>query len=243
MKKNILAMVLSTTVLATMTTGCVSTTDNLVSGSKLEVSTQMSSTIWLDPVSADNRTVYLDIRNTSDKELTVSDQIKQTLEGKGYKVLQNPDEAHYWVQGNILKVGKMDKDEAKGWLEQGYGGAIVGGVVGSAFGGGKGRLATTVGGALIGAAIDSFYEDVNYTMITDIQISERAKNGVNVHEANNQTLSQGSSGAKVQVSSEITDRKKYQTRIMSNANKTNLEFTEARSSLEKGLVRSISGVL
>lgn len=224
-------------------TGCVSTTNNLVSGSKLDVSTQMSATVWLDPVSADKRTVFLDIRNTSDKELTVSERIKTTLEGKGYRIEADPEKAHFWLQGNILKVDKMDKDEAKGWLEQGYGGAIVGGVVGSAFGGGKGKLATTVGGALLGAAIDSFYEDINYTMITDLQISERAKSGVSVAEANNQSLSQGTSGVKSQVSNEVTDRKKYQTRIVSNASKTNLVFEEARLSLEDGLIRSISGVL
>lgn len=228
---------------ALVLSGCVSTTNNLVSGSKLDVSTQMSATVWLDPVAADKRTVFLDIRNTSDKELTVAERIKSTLEGKGYKIVSDPEQAHFWLQGNILKVEKMDKDEAKGWLEQGYGGAIVGGVVGSAFGGGNGKLATTVGGALLGAAIDSFYEDINYTMITDLQISERAKTGVNVNEANKQTLSQGTSGAKTQLSNEITDRKKYQTRIVSNASKTNLEFEDARMSLEEGLVRSISGVL
>jgi hypothetical protein len=36
--------------------------------------------------------------------------------------------------------------------------------------------------------------------------------------------------------------KTYQTRIVSTANKVNLEFNEALKSLEDGLVRSISGI-
>ena len=38
------------------------------------------------------------------------------------------------------------------------------------------------------------------------------------------------------------NRKKYQTRIVSSARKTNLEFAEALPHLEQGLVNSIGGV-
>jgi hypothetical protein len=80
-------------------------------------------------------------------------------------------------------------------------------------------------------------------MITDLQISEKAKAGVVVTEKNNAHLKQGSSGYKSVTSSEQVDRKKYQTRIVSTANKMNLEFAEAQPELILGLSKSIAGIL
>ncbi len=65
-------------------------------------------------------------------------------------------------------------------------------------------------------------EDVNYTMITDVQIAERTK--TQVQTDNVAVLRQGTSGAKVQTSTETGNQHKYQTRIVSNANKVNLKF-------------------
>tara|TARA_R110002167_G_scaffold366451_1_gene597536 strand:- start:17954 stop:18649 length:696 start_codon:yes stop_codon:yes gene_type:complete len=224
-------------------TGCVSTTQKLIKKSELETSTQMSSTVWLDPVGGDKRTAFLQIRNTSDMQLSMQEAIATALKAKGYKITQDPDKAHYWIQANVLKVGKSDLDESKGLLANGYGNAIGGAVIGSQFGGGSGQGAMAIGGALLGAAADAIWEDVLFTMVTDLQISERAKDGVEVNEANNQVLKQGTSGAKVQTSNETLNRKKYQTRIVSTANQVNLTLEEAVPSLKEGLVRSIAGIL
>jgi hypothetical protein len=72
---------------------------------------------------------------------------------------------------------------------------------------------------LIGMAADAMVEDVNYTMVTDLQISERSK--AKVTTDNIAALRQGTSGVKLQTSSEQGDRAKYQTRVVSNANKVN----------------------
>ncbi len=56
-------------------------------------------------------------------------------------------------------------------------------------------------------------------------------------------LNQGTSGSTQQVSNEVTQRKKYQTRIVSTANKLNLKFEDAVPQLEEGLTRSIAGIL
>lgn len=82
-----------------------------------------------------------------------------------------------------------------------------------------------------------------FVMITDLQLSERAKSGVIVTENNSAFLKQCTSGHKVVSSSEKVDRKKYQTRIVSTANKMNLEFIEAQPKLLKGLTNSVSGLL
>ena len=94
---------------------------------------------------------------------------------------------------------------------------------------------------LIGMAADAMVEDVNYTMVTDLQISERSK--VAVTTDNIAALKQGTSGVKLQTSTEQGNRAKYQTRVVSNANKVNLKFEEAKPVLEAQLAKSIAGIM
>ncbi|EDY0584561.1 complement resistance protein TraT, partial [Salmonella enterica subsp. enterica] len=96
----------------------------------LEVKTQMSQTIWLDPSS--ERTVYLQVKNTSDKNMSgLQSLIAKDIEAKGYTVVASPDNAYYWIQANVLKADKMDLRESQGWLSRGYEGAAVGAALGS----------------------------------------------------------------------------------------------------------------
>ena len=95
--------------------------------------------------------------------------------------------------------------------------------------------------ALWQGAADAMVEDVNYTMVTDLQISERSK--VAVTTDNIAALKQGTSGVKLQTSTEQGNRAKYQTRVVSNANKVNLKFEEAKPVLEAQLAKSIAGIM
>ena len=240
MKNSIfLVLILGTLALS----GCGSTVNKIVTKRDLSTSTQMSSTVWLDPVPASKRTVFLQMRNTSDKQLTVEQSIINSLESKGYTILDNPDEAHYWIQAAILKVGKSNSEEKSRYLATGYEGMGLGAITGAQFGSGRGKVGAAVVGALAGAAIESLFEDVMYIMVTDLQISEATKDGVDVAQTSQHNLNQGTSGSTQQVSNEVTQRKKYQTRIVSTANKLNLKFEDAVPQLEEGLTRSIAGIL
>jgi copper(I)-binding protein len=54
----------------------------------LEVKTQMSETIWLEP--SNNKTVYLQIKNTSDKDMSgLQAKIASAVTSKGYQVVSN----------------------------------------------------------------------------------------------------------------------------------------------------------
>ncbi len=210
----------------------------------LEVSTQLSETVWLDPVGPDKRTVFVQFRDTSDKQGMVQAQpIISAIQAKGYKIINDPEAAQYWVMLNVRKIGKSDANEASAFLSQGYGGAIAGGVVGSAFGGGNGQVAAGIAGATIGFLADSMVEDVLYTMVTDVKISEKARDGVIVNKASTHNIQNGMSGGSLQTSNEQRNRKEYYTRVVSTANKMNLEFAEARPELVKGLINVMSGML
>jgi hypothetical protein len=209
------------------------------------VKTQMSETIWLEP--SNNKTVYLQIKNTSDKDMSgLQAKIASAVTSKGYQVVSNPDTAGYWIQANVLKADKMDLRESQGWLSRGYEGAVTGAALGAgitAYNSSSAGATLGVGLAagLVGMAADAMVEDVNYTMITDVQIAERTK--TQVQTDNVAVLRQGTSGAKVQTSTETGNQHKYQTRVVSNANKVNLKFPEAQPVLEDQLAKSIANIL
>ncbi|EIY7179688.1 hypothetical protein MOI41_005196, partial [Escherichia coli] len=128
----------------------------------------------------------------------------------------------------------------------GYEGAAVGAALGAGITGyNTGSAGATLGvglaTGLAGMAADALVEDINYTMITDVQIAERSK--VAVTTDNVAALRQGTSGAKIQTSTETGNQHKYQTRVVSNANKVNLKFEEAKPVLEDQLAKSIANIL
>lgn len=217
----------------------------------LDVQTKMSDTVFLDPVGPDKKTIYVDIRNTSDKSnFDIQSSIVRNLQAKGYTVTSNPDLAHYWLRANVLSVDKASPTAAENALHSGYGGAITGAAVGAATGAALGGWSGAGIGGLAGAAAfgiaetvaDAAVHDVTYMAITDIEIAEKAKAGVIVRQDSKQDAKQGIGGARMQTSSEISDKKQYRVRIVSTANKVNLEYQEAAPSLTEGLTRSISGI-
>ncbi len=61
----------------------------------LDVRTKMSETIFLDPVAPERRTVFVEVRNTSDRDnFNIEAAIVSTIEKGGYRVVDNPDTAH-----------------------------------------------------------------------------------------------------------------------------------------------------
>ncbi|MCG9657608.1 complement resistance protein TraT [Vibrio mediterranei] len=233
-------------VLASMValSGCSAVT-TAVKKRNLEVKTQMSETIWLDPVSSEKRTVFVQVRNTTDKQIDIAEPLKNKLSAKGYHVVSDPDMAHYWIQTNVLKLDKMDLREAQGYFSNGYGAGISGAALGALTAGSfTSNSNNIVGGALIGTAVglvaDAMVEDVNYALITDVQIVEKSDKEI-------ETVQQGSinngSSASTRTTLTTTDNKKrFQTRILSNANQVNLDFEDAKPVLVDGLATSISGV-
>lgn len=230
-------LVMSLTVL----TNC-STVHKSVKYSRLDVQTKMSETVFLDPVAESKKTVFLQLRNTSDKQdLQVAEGVRHAIQSQGYRIVTDPDQAHYMIQANILQVGRTREDSDG--TEAGFGGAVAGGAVGamagqSYTGMGIGALA----GGLMATVADAAIQVVNYQMVTDLQISERAGN-TQVVESNKGRLKQGTSGYKKSRWKEQTNWKKYQTRIISTAEKTNLKFEQALPELEQGLVGAIAGIL
>jgi hypothetical protein len=208
----------------------------------LDVQNKMSATIFLDPVSPDERTIYIEIKNTSDKELDLGPEITGAIAAKGYQVVRDPKKAHYMLQANVLSVGKASPSAIQETLGAGYGGSVllgaaIGGATtrswgGAAAGGLVGGIAETVTGSLV--------KNVTFAIVTDVQLSERSEEEVD--STTDTRLGQGTSTTIKQKSRKTDNWKRYQTRIVSSANQVNLKFEEALPELRKGLTKSLSGL-
>lgn len=223
--------------------GC-SAAHTLVAKRNLDVQTQMSDTIFLEPVSPELRTIYIQFRNTSDQpDMLLTPSIHEVLTERGYQVVADPAAAHYMVQANLLQIGRVDQREADRLRHSRYGEpALLGGMAGAALRGPGGYREGAVLGATAGLVTDALVKDVLYTMVTDIQISERPLTAHTVTQQQQQQLAQGHSGQVSWHSSQEIPWQRYQTRIVSTANKANLKFAEAQPALQEGLLHAITGM-
>ena len=225
--------------------GCAAT-GTMIEHRTLESQTRLSKTIFLDPVSSNQKTIFIVVKNTSDLDMDIEHPLANALRAHGYTVTKNPSQAHYLLQANILKIGKMSVAASQNALGGEYGSSLAGAVTGGAIGAFSGNstvaLAGGLAGGVIGLAADSLVKRVNYTMITDVQISERVAHGVNIKEQFNANLDNGTASSLHQTSNRQSPYERYRTRIVSNADRVNLSFAVARPALEQGLVKTLSGI-
>lgn len=117
MKKNMKLMAMTAVLSSVLVLSGCGAMSTAIKKRNLEVKTQMSETIWLEPSS--QKTVYLQIKNTSDKDMSgLQAKVTKALQDKGYTVTSAPESAYYWIQANVLKADKMDLRTAQGFLSQ-----------------------------------------------------------------------------------------------------------------------------
>jgi hypothetical protein len=226
---------------------CAATT-TAIGKRTLDVQTKMTDSIFLDPVTTGKKTLQVEVRNSSDQpDLDLAPEVRAALAARGYRLVDDPKDAQFLLQANVLQVGRTSKTAADGTFAKGFGSAVVGGAAGA----GLGRVASdqteviiagAVAGVAASAVADALVQDVTYSIITDIQVSQRAGEGVMVTERMSQDLAQGSSGQRILSTTEVHDWKRYRTRVMSTANQANLDFEDAAPELTAGLTRAIAGI-
>ncbi|HIP12275.1 MAG TPA: hypothetical protein EYG73_06105 [Arcobacter sp.] len=238
MKKIIL--ILASFIIALLFQACAAQT--LIEKRNLEVSTKMSDSIFLDPVSPDEKIIYIKVRNTTDKEIDIQTKLVDSFKNNGFIITNDPKEANFMVQANLLQIGKSTSRNVKSALNSAFGGAMIGVGVASV------SNSNVSGGGLIGAAIgfaaETMIKDIYITMITDVEIRQRALENETISEHSKLISKQGTSGKDEQIiRTKNVQWKKYRTRVVSVANQVNLNFKEAQPELVKALVKSISGII
>ncbi|MGA9045876.1 complement resistance protein TraT [Sulfuricurvum sp.] len=210
----------------------------------LDVQTKMSETIFLEPTTPDKKIIFVDIRNTSDIDMNVTETILSSLKLRGYTITANPQQANFMLQANILQVGKSDLRQAQSALDGGFGGAVLGVTAGYALSSGNRDVAAAgLIGAAVGVVADALVDDTYYSMVTDVQIRERPLLGEAIIQSQTANVKQGSAThVKQNINGAKVEWKTYRTRVVSTANKVNLNFEEAQPALQDALGKSLSGL-
>jgi len=255
------ALLVSTTV---WLTGCTALHTS-VNKADLDVQTRMSASVIMTPVEPEQRTVFVQVRNSSSEpSFDMQPDIIAAIRARGYQVVDDPNAARFWLQANVLSVAKehpgallaeFDHIPPMAEVEPVTSQPVVyndrhhhGGVYVS-YGGHVSRsdIEKVLAAALIIGVTEwtanAFVKDVYYTVLTDIQVSERIEEGESlVHEAAEHTLHQGSSGDTVSFWSRDIPQRRYQTRILSVANQVNLDWEDAAPVVRERLARVLAGI-
>ncbi len=216
----------------TMLAGC-SAIHTSVAKRNLDVQTKLSTSIFVDPVPAEKRKIYLEVRsavmefdrNSFRKEL--SHQLVNS--GNGYTLTDDPEKSQYRMSVFVRNLEKTTPESAASALSAGFQGAGIGAVAAAATGSSyRGAAATGLAVGLASTVANAFVQDVVYLLVADIQIKERARKGVIVRRDSKVNAKISDDGATTQTYSEATNLKEYRTRVVTTANKANLELTEAQ---------------
>ena len=240
----ITTLIASTLLIGLFISGC-GAASTAIEKRNLEVQTKMSDTVFLEPVSPDKRIVYVRVRNTTDKEIQVEQAIKNSIESNGFRVTNNPDEAYFMIQANVLQIGKTDATDKDSALKSGFGGGVLGAGISMATGGSGNNIGIGAAiGAVVGLVADTMVKDIYYSMVTDVEIRQRPTTDESIYQNEKNYSEQGTTSTiKQDVSTNNAQWKIYRTRVVGTANQVNLEFEEAQAELTKGLARSLSGLL
>ena len=199
----------------------------------LDVQTKLSTSIFVDAVPPEKRKVYLEVRSAVmefDRNAfrqALNEQISGS--GNGYSCVDSPDKAQYTMSVFVRNLEKASPSAAENYLSSGFQGVAAGSAIGYATGGSyRGAAAAGLIGGLASTAANAFVKDVTYLLVADIQIRERAKKGVIVRRDSKVNSKISDDGATTQTYSEATNQKEYRTRVVTTANKANLELEEAQ---------------
>lgn len=228
--------------------GCAAT--QVAVGKKdLLVNTKTSTSIFVEPVPKDQRTIYLEVksgvmefdRNAFKTFVTQSFGNSDS----GYVVVDDPTKAQFQMLAYVLNLEEASPTAAEAALNQGYVGSIAAGAAagalinnnnpytGAGYGGLVGGIADSVSGALV--------HDVTFMLVVDVKITEKAGKGVYVRKDTQIGSKVSDSGTSNQSVSEVRDRKEYQTRIVTTANQANLKLPEAQDLMFKKTAYAMAG--
>jgi hypothetical protein len=199
----------------------------------LDVQTKISTSIFVEAVPKEKRKIYLEVRSgvmefdRNSFRQSISKQLENN--GNGYTLTDDPKQAQFNMSVFVRNLEKTTPEGAARALSSGYQGASAGAAAGYALGGsGRNMAGAVLLAAGVGVVANAFVQDVMYLLVADIQIKEKAGKGVIVRRDSKINTKISDDGATTQTYSEATNKKEYRTRVVTTANKANLELPEAQ---------------
>lgn len=202
-----------------------------------------SNTFFLPP--STHKTVFIQVRNSSDNQGVSFHDLGPRIAAKGYQVVNDPDSAHYIVLANIVYCN-ITKPEmpVEAMVASGYGSGFnsalgaMQGLAGMASMAGPygamGGAAASMGLSAIQGISDLFSssssapkmpDDVNYACVADVQITEQGSMPL---PGGMKTGTGGEFGV-------------YQTRLAADVHQKKLDEAEATPLLQQKLSAAVAG--
>lgn len=232
----------------TYLTGCAAT-HTALAHKNLEVQTKTSTAVFVDQVPRDKRTIYVSVRSgvmEFDRQAFkrfIKEQFQQNDEG--YRVVDDPDKAQFQMNVYVVNLEKANPTAAEEALRRGYVGPVVAGAAAGALVNSGNRYTGALAGGLVGGVADTIsgalVHNVTYMLVADVQIKEKTRKGVIVRKDTQISAKVSDAGTSTQRVSEVGTRKEYTTRIVTTANKVNLELPEAQDLMFKKTAYAMAG--
>ncbi|MDD6055640.1 MAG: complement resistance protein TraT [Helicobacter sp.] len=237
--------------------GCVTTS--------LKVTSKMTQSIFVEPVAASKKLIFLSVKNTSGHDVNLEGKLREALRNKGYTFVDDPKQATYILSTNVLYCDEKRENNA-----------AVGAAIGAATGAGvgvynydsvTGGVVSTGVGALAGGLVGKLTEDTIWQMQVDINIRQKADGKVLASSGSVAGQAQVNDGKRagflntfsgpvrgqnvgslqsnqVNTQSQIYEKDyiEHQTIIFAEAVKWGLELPEATPILENRIASQVAGL-
>lgn len=160
---------LSFTFLIFLFIGCATT--------QLETSSKLTKTIVIDHSKIVNKNIYLQVTNTANgggEKMNLSQSIINSLQAKGYNIVDSSNKASYSVFINVLFANNLKEARA---IQSGIASGIFGGAIAAGSGSNTESslligATAAIGGGLVGKAL----EDETFRAVIDITIKDNQIN-------------------------------------------------------------------
>ena len=213
--------------------------------SDLQTRVSLTESIFLDPeVKKQNRTVYIEVTNTSDFYELSKEEFKeliiQKLQAKNYKITEEVSQADYIVRVNLKH---MNYHRETGAQEGGSEGFIVGATMGAstsrdfrdAF---VGAIIGGIVGGVSGSIVGKMIKIESYNGVFDLEIREKLNKPIL-----GKIITKAPLGSATQLETENkieTNWQIYRTQINVNMGKTSLNKNEAAKVIAEKVATSIA---
>lgn len=175
-------------------------------------SATMTNSVFIEPVSNEDKVIFVSVSNTSGEEVNLKPKIINKLKNIGYTVVDNPNHAVFILQANVLYCNIQREDNVTD-------GAIIGGAIGAGIGGynsgATGAVLSGLAGATLGALAASATEDTVLEMQVDINIGQTNRYGQYIQK---------------------------RTTLIADSIKHDLQFNEVIGVLEDKIASKVSGI-
>lgn len=173
-----LARALGGVLIAATLCSCATVT-TLVEHRNLQITTRMSSSLFMEPTAQADRSVFLQVQNTNDKgDFGLGSALAAVIQSRGWTIVADPAQAHVILQVGVLQAGKMQVQGLQNALVGGFGSVLATAAIGAGIAAAAGGSGAAIGGTAIGLGTADYVGGLlvkpeTYSVVADVRVLQR----------------------------------------------------------------------